>query len=74
MPTVVGFPLESAILPKRPPRIDWVSLYVYGLTTNRKINAEKTEILHFLELEGFDCDGDDIVLLYTTIILFIRVI
>lgn len=71
MPTVVGFPLESATLPKRPPKIDWVSLYVYGLTTNRKINAENMEILHFLELEG---DGDDIVFLYNTNILFIRVI
>jgi len=47
IPTVVGFPLESATLPKRPPKIDWVNLYVNGLTTNKKMNAENTEILHF---------------------------
>jgi hypothetical protein len=73
-PTVVVFPLESATLPKPPPKIDWVSLYVNGLTTNRKMNAENTEILHFLELEGVDGDGDDIVFLYNTNILFIYVV
>ena len=51
-PRVVGQPLGSAILPKRPPNIFCVHRYVYGCTTNIKINAEKILICHFLELES----------------------
>ena len=54
---MVGFPSESAIFPKIEPNRYCVNLYVHGLTTNKKINAEKIEIAHFLELEG----GDDII-------------
>jgi hypothetical protein len=50
-PTVVGQPF-FAIGPIRPLNNELVTLYVYGLTTKRKINAEKRVISHFLKLES----------------------
>jgi hypothetical protein len=49
---MVGLPFASAILPTNLPKMDCVSLYVIGLTTSKKMNAENIEILHFLELDG----------------------
>jgi hypothetical protein len=50
-PAIVGHPL-IAIGPNNLLNIMLVILYVYGFTTNRKINAENKVMYHFSELEA----------------------